>query len=175
MNYCIYFKHTGIIQSVSSTLPSDDLLSYIELSVEDTEMFYSGSKSLTQFVVIPDYSGSLTGKLVDPKDIEKTWTSIDDVVYAVPSNKPNADFIILQNSLDKTCTARLSQMQLPNKNIENLVLAACVPGDPHLPLWVWAIKYRDLIDNDVKISYTGTDDIQFYTKRNFDTYSHEQI
>ena len=66
-------------------------------------------------------------------------------------------------------------MQLPNKNIENLVLAACVPGDPHLPLWVWAIKYRDLIDNDVKISYTGTDNIQFYTKRNFDTYSHEQI
>ena len=175
MNYCIYFKNTGIIQSISSTLPSDDLLSYIELSIEDTEMFCSGTKSLAQFVVIPDYSGSLTGKLVDPRDAEKTWTSIDDVIYAVPTNKSNADFIILQNLSDKTCTARLSQIQQPNKNIENLVLAACMPGDPHLPLWVWTMKYRDLIDNDVKISYIGTDNIQFYTKRNFDTYSHEQI
>jgi hypothetical protein len=138
-------------------------------------MFCSGTKSLAQFIVIPTHSDSLTGRLVDPRDAEKTWTSIDDVIYAVPTDTPNADFIILQNSLNKTCTARLSQMQQPNKNIENLVLAACVPGDPHLPLWVWTMKYRDLIDNDVKISYTGTDNIQFYTKRNFDTYSHEQI
>ena len=175
MNYCIYFKHTGIIQSVSSTLPADDALSYIELSFEDTEMFCSGSKSLAQFIVMPDYPDSLTGKLVDPRNFENTWTSINDIIYAVPSNKPGAEFVIVQNSLDKTCTARLSKMQLPNKNIENLVLAACVPGDPHLPLWVWTMKYRDLVDNDVKISYTGTDNIQFYTKRNFDTYSHEQI
>jgi hypothetical protein len=175
MNYCTYFKQTGIIQSVTSTLPTSDLLSYIELSPEETEMFCSGSKSLSHFIVVPDYPGSITGKLVDPRDLERTWTSIDDIIFAIPKKVNDAVFNIVQDQLNKTCTAKLSQKQIMNRNIEHLVLAACVPGDPHLPLWIWTVNYSDLLDNDVKINYIGTDNIEFYTRRNFDTYSHEQI
>jgi len=175
MNYCTYFKQSGIIQSVTSTLPDNDLLSYIELSPEETEMFCSGRKSLSHFIVVPDYPGSLTGKLVDPRDLEQTWTSIDDIIFAIPKNKTGAVFTITQDSVNKTCTAKISQRQITNRNVEHLVLAACVPGDPHLPLWIWTISHSELIDNDVKINYIGTDNIEFYTKRNFDTYSHEQI
>lgn len=174
MNYCVYFKRTGIIHSVTSTLPDDFDLSLIELTAEETEMFCSGYKSLSQFRVVPDYPGSTKGKLVNSQDLEQTWTSIDDIIYSLPKNISNADFIVVQDTVNKVCTAKLTQMPI-NRNIEYLVLAACLPGDPHLPLWIWNIEYSKLIDNDVKINYTGTDNIEFYTKRNFYSYSHEQI
>lgn len=174
MNYCIYFKSTGELQSVTSTLHDSDELAYIVLTSDEAEMFCSGRKSLMDFKVVTDFPGSTSGKLISRQELDKSWATVDDVVFRIPVNCAPADFTITQDTTNKCCTARLTN---PHNiiNIKYIVVAACLQGDPHLPVWVWSIKFSDLLDTDVKIDYQGTDDLTFYTKRFFNTYSHEHI
>lgn len=172
MTYCVYFKSSGIIKAITSEQPSDNTLSYFTLTNNDAEKFLGGELSLSSRVVVTD-SNTFEAKLVDPRDLEKNWADINDIVFSLPRKNPNqSDLVIVQNRKEKNCVAKL--VTKVHRNIDKIVLAACVPGDPHLLLWIWIIDYREILDNDVKINYTGTDDIEFYTRRQFANYSHEQ-
>jgi hypothetical protein len=169
MTYCVYFKHTGSIQVITDTLPTSEELSYIVISNEQAELFLTGAIRLSDYKVLDS-----TGKLVKTEEIESTRTLADDVVFAIPKDQLDADFVITQNIQDKICTVKLSSIgRLAVGN--GTVVVACVPHNPYCPLWIWNINASDLLDNDVKINYTGTDNIMFYTKRHFNTYSHESI
>jgi hypothetical protein len=173
MNYCIYFKQTGIIERTSHIPITSDEVDYIEVSADEISKFLSGDVNLTSYRVIKDRLD--IPKLVLAKELDYIDLVSNRKIYAVPYTKEQADFSIIQNLSNKTCIASLKgtsrSIQINHKYI---VLAACVPGDPHWPYWVWNIKYSDIIDNDVKISYVGVDDIRFYTKKIFNSYSHEQ-
>lgn len=164
MTYCVYFKDTGIIQSVSDVFPTSDELSYITLPNDMVNMFLSGN------VRLADYRVKHTGELIryEPALIAKE--TIDDHLYAIPTNVSGAEFVITQDTTTKTCSAKL-HIKVPDQLI---TLAACVKGNPFSPIWIWTIKTSELLDKDVKINYTGTDAFEFYTKRYF-TYSHESI
>jgi hypothetical protein len=170
MTYCVYFKATGALQSIIDRPPTSDELGYIKISNEQTELFLTGTVRMADYRVVPD-----TGKLVSYKQISVTRYVADDIIFAVPKDLSKADFIITQNIQDKTCTARIGQHGKLVDGIVGITIAACKPNVPYSPLWIWDIKFSDLLDNDVKINYTGTDNIMFYTKKNFNTYSHETI
>lgn len=178
MNYCTYFKATGELHSSTGAPFFDNEIDYIEVSPEITTEFLTFKKSLHHYLVVPSLTEQHRGTLVNKRDLLKSWKKVDDILYAI-SNTPDAELTILQDTKDKTCSISLSPLgSISIANINNLqyfTFAACIPKDPHLPLWLWTIKIQDLIDSDVKISYTGQDNIQFYTRRILNSYSHEQI
>ena len=58
-------------------------------------------------------------------------------------------------------------------SLKKLVIVACKENDPYAPLWHCEFSPEDLINLSADITYTGTDNISFYTTRLFDSYKHE--
>ena len=170
MTYCVYFKETGAVQSITDCPPTSNDMGYIIISSEQTELFLTGTIRMADYKVSQE-----TGKLVSYKEISATREVVDDIIFSIPKDNLTADFIIKQDTQNKTCTASLGSNGKLIDGIVGITVAACRPNAPYSPLWIWDIKFSDLLDNDVKINYTGTNTIMFYTKKNFNTYSHETI
>lgn len=173
MNYCIYFKDTGIIERTASVPLSNTEVDHLEVTPEQMELFLSGKVSLSTYRVVEDRQGIC--KLIPVKELDHVEVSIKTTAWPIPFGLGESDFTIIQEVSSKACTVTLAGLSRAMQiNHAYIVLAACLPGDPHWPYWVWNIKYSDLLDNHVKINYTGPDRFQFYTKKIFNSYSHEQ-
>jgi hypothetical protein len=170
MTYCVYFKNTGAIQAITDKRIETDELSYIPISNEHTQMFLTGSVGTHEYRVVHSDK-----RLIEYKEIITIRNRVDDRIFGIPKNQNQADCVVVQNIKDKTCLVSLSNIAKLITDINGITLVACLPGNPYAPLWIWNIKFSDLLDNDVKINYTGTDSFTFYTKRYFNTYSHETI
>jgi hypothetical protein len=168
MNYAVYNEQTVMVTKITSSKPREDE-SYITIDPEITAKFYSGDIAPFDYRVI-------SGKLVYYKDLATHKSARSSRLYPIPKSGTEAEFNIRQNTEDKTCKIFLNQIGKESAvDSSSVVMAACKPGDPHWPYWVRAFKISELIDRDVTITYTGTDDIEFFTKKIFKTYSHEQI
>jgi hypothetical protein len=178
MNYCTYYKATGELHSSTGVPISNNEIDYIEVSAEITVDFLTFKKSLHHYLVVPNSTEKHKGTLVNKNDLHKSWKKVDDVLYAIPVDI-DAELTIIQNVKDKICSIRLSPVGRVSisaiNNMQYFTFAACKPKDPHLPLWIWTVKITDLFDSDVKMSYKGQDNLQFYTRRILNSYSHEQI
>lgn len=170
MNYCTYFKSTGKIYSLNPTPVETDELNYIEISFDLIGDFLSGKKQLFKYVVIPDDTTLHSGKIVEESKLNQHWSKREDILYKIPSCS-EGELVITQDTKNKTCSTKISNvglLTLGNKNVPNLTIAACVPGDPFTPLWVWNFEAAP----EAVINYSGTDNIQFYTRRLLESYSH---
>jgi len=179
MNYCVYFKSSMMIERVTSTPLESNELSYIIISPEETENFLSGNWLLSSYFVILDSPLAYSGKLVDIRKFREKNNGVENKIYSIPKNDNTTNIKIYQDKTKKQCTIRIDDWtkQRINAGINNnfMVITACVIGDPHLPYFVWNLNLSDLVDKDVNITYTGTDNFEFFTKKLFDTYSHEYI
>ncbi len=169
MNYAVYFEDSGLIYKITSTLPGSSE-SFLVISPEQTEKFYSGQESMSDYMILQQKSGP--GALIKKQDYFQKLSVQESRVYSVPRDFETAEFKIIQDSKLKICTIKINCDHKPTNNI---LLAACKPGDPHWLYWTWGIKASEIEDKDYIINYKGKDDFEFFTKKIFKSYSHEQI
>lgn len=132
---------------------------------------FEGKEKVLNYIVIVKSKEKNQGFLKKKNTINKL-KRIDEKLYLIPKKKiDNAEVTIIHSTLDKSILITLSESAIYDINIDNIVIAACVPNDPFQCLWSVAVPK----DSSLKFNYQGTDNICFYTEKIFESYSYEQI
>lgn len=183
MKYVYYQNPDGDIVMVAPIIDVGAVDPFIEVSDDLGTQFLEGSIHPRDYYVIPDATLP-SGGIIKVKNVATGSTSpltIHDRVYLVPVDSNNAEFIVTQNINLKTIAvvlnAEADAWWRTNNffNRDEIYLIACVPTDPHLILWQWFIKSADLSTVPLVKTYTGSDQMRFYTRKIFKSYSHEQF
>ena len=176
MKYLYHRPDDGGILLIAHHLEPTNPNPYIEIDDSIAADFFSAKLHMYDFAVTAE--GTLKSLYVETENP----MFISEKVFAVPRTvDQNADLIIQQNVKNKQLIVTVSQTGLELaqmnrfQNQGHCVLVACVPSDPHLYQWHWSIQITDLYDSPVIYHYTGSDQIQFYTKKIFRSYAHEQL
>lgn len=173
MSYCVYYKESFSLYCVTAVPIENEELDYIELSQELMSDFLSSKKHLIDYVVSPDYTKQKQGRLVSRQELYQTWAKKEDTLFLLPYGK-ESDFTITQDTNLKQCSVSISQiglLTLSNKSIRRILLAACSECNPFQPKWLQEINVAE----NSTFSYTGSDNIRFYTKRYLENYAHNII
>lgn len=182
MIYVYYQNPDGNITMVAPAIEVGAADPFIEISDELGTQFLKGLVHPSDYYVVPDATLP-GGGIIKVKNVSIVSTSpltIHDRVYLIPLDATDAEFTLLQNSVLKTIEVVLNPAAdvwwKANDffNREEIYLIACVPTDPHLILWQWFIKSSDLGTTPLVKSYSGSDQIRFYTRKIFKSYLHEQ-
>lgn len=182
MIYIYYQNPDGNITMVAPAIEVGATDPFIEISNDFGTQFLEGSVHPSDYYIVPDATlpGGGTIKEKNVAIVSTSPLTIHDRVYLVPLDSANAEFTLIQNSVFKTIEVVLSPeadawWKANNFfNREEIYLIACVPTDPHLILWQWFIKSADLSTTPLVKNYSGRDQIRFYTRKIFKSYSHEQ-
>lgn len=178
----IYYRKDCEITIVSPVIDAGTTDAFIEVADDLADKFLVGTSHPSEYCVIPDprLPGGGILKEKNPPVPVRPPMPISEKVYLVPIHSIDAEFVIKQYTKSKTIeiylTAEAEQWWKDNDflNRKEIYLIACVPADPHLVLWEWFFKCTDLGTTPIVKSYTGTDQIRFYTRKIFKSYSHEQ-
>lgn len=176
MKYVYYNRDTGHITGISPVIDisSEDL--YIEIDDALGEQFLSGTKHPHQYLVT--YRGELRAKFETSTQLNHV--SVQDRIHVIPITHKAGDFVLKQSITNKTVQITLApdarDWWKNNRYFgqQYYFIVACCPGDPHLVLWSWYFETEKLSRNSITYQYQGTDNIQFYTRKIFESYSHEQ-
>jgi hypothetical protein len=196
MKYIYYTNNNGDISMISPVLDSTTSDPYITVSDAEGDQFMTGE--LLQHDYFIDLDLKTIKKKYRPTFNQPRMLS-SNKIYSVPLCAHPEDFSIVQNVKNKTIQVSLgaptARWWKENDffNQPNIYLIACVPNDPHLVLWDWIIPSNQLSETPVVRSYAnpwGTmpdkhdpmtvfesdspDQIRFYTRKIFESYSHEQ-
>lgn len=176
MKYFYYNRDTGQITEISPSLNPTAADPYIEIDDELANQFLSGSKHTHQYLVT--YRGELRAKFETSTQLNHV--TAQDRIYAVPRSTAAGDFAIKQNVSAKTVEIKLNadagSWWQNNRYFgqTHYFIVACCPMDPHLVHWTWNFEVEQLARGPLKQLYQGADDLQFYTRKIFESYSHEQ-
>jgi len=178
----IYYRPNGDISAFSPVPDPASKDPYIEVEDSEAEGFFNGTKLHFVYKVIPDPDMPVRG-WVEPKYqlvSKDTWIPVTDRIYAVPKNTADAAFVIQQDCKNKKIlvklTPRASAWWKDNQyfKLPSLFLVACRTHDPHLFLWTHHLPPTEL-ENVYEFDYSGEDQIVFYTRKIFNSYSHELL
>ena len=170
------------------------------ITVPDDDQFITEGCLMHDYTVLPNVtipSGGTLKKKYFPT-LHQPQTMRSSKIYSIPlTNGPN-DFSLVQDVRSKTVEIKLSAQAAywwrENKffNQPTVYVIACVPNDPHLVLWDWIIPSDQLTEKSIVRSYASPwgvstiddpltvfgsdspDQIRFYTRKIFESYSHEQ-
>jgi hypothetical protein len=178
----LYYRQNGDISMICPVEDYDTKDSYIKIDDSEAEGFFSGAKLQFEYKVVPDpdikNQGWIERKFQSVA--EDTWVPVGDRVYAVPANLEGAAVIIQQGCKSKKIivklTPRANAWWNENQyfNLPSVFLVACRPHDPHLFLWAHNIP-ADALGAGYEFDYSGEDQITFYTRKIFSSYSHELL
>jgi len=178
----IYYRPNGDISALCPVIDTSSTDPYIEVDDADAEGFFDGTKLQFVYKVIPDPDMPVRG-WIEPKYqlvSEDTWIPVTDRIYAVPKNTADATFVIQQDCKNKKILVQLTPRACAwwkhNQyfKLPSLFLVACRPHDPHLFLWTHHVPSTEL-ENVYEFDYSGEDQIVFYTRKIFNSYSHELL
>ena len=176
MKYLYHRPDDGGILMIAHQPEPSNPNPYIEIDDSIANDFFAVKLHLHHFVVTAE--GTLKNLYPAPNEeiraIEK--------VFAIPKNiTEETDCVIQQDTVNQLITVNISATGLELaqlnrfQNQSHCILVACLPSDPHLYVWHWAISTVDLLDGPVTRRYTGENNLQFYTKKIFRTYKNEQL
>lgn len=170
-----YNPETFTITGICAKLLESVADPYIETDDPVVEQIFLAKEKIYHYCVEVADAEKHTGKLV--KQIQTSSASgnrfsIDSYYHLITSDSSSADFIVIQNKKDKTISFSLTDQAfakwIGNQSAPLLILA-CVPTDPYAMLWSSTLTPLNVGD---QITYTGQDNICFYTKKLFDSYQH---
>jgi hypothetical protein len=178
MKYVYYEASSGMIKMITPLKETNPADPYIEVEDGDVEDILNGKASRLDFFVKPASLTSSTGKIVKVHRGEAKWKSINDWLFMIPQASEEPEFILKQDTTNKTVNIRLSseasswwqENQFFQK--KEIPIAACTSADPHDMVWYKQIASKDLLAG-VTFTYEGTDELRFYTHRYFESYLHE--
>lgn len=179
----IYYREDCEITMISPVIDAGTTDAFIEVADDLADKFLKGKSHPSEYCVIPDprLPGGGTIKEKNPPVPIQPPIPVSEKVYLVPLSTDDTEFRIKHNTESKTVEIYLSaaaeQWWKDNDflNREEIYLIACVPADPHLVLWDWFFKSKDLGTTPIVKNYTGTDQLRFYTRKIFKSYSHEKF
>ena len=175
MKYIHYHSDTGRITSISPMVDTSSADPFIEVDDQLGNEFLSGTKHPHQYLVT--YRGELRAKFETSTQLNHV--PVQERIHAIPKLS-NGDFMLKQNTVGKTVEINLNSAARDwwksNKYFgqTHYFVVACCPTDPHLVLWSWMFETSRLAAGSITYQYQGTDNIQFYTRKIFESYSHEQ-
>lgn len=178
MKYIYYTSNNGDISMISPVLDSTTTDPYITVSDEEGNQFVSGELLTHDYFIVPDLK--IIKKKHRPTFNQPRMLS-SNKIYSVPLSSHKEDFSIVQHFESKTIQVSLSKQSASwwkENNFFNqptVYLIACVPNDPHLILWDWVIPSNQLSEIPLVHFYETSDQIRFYTRKIFESYSHEQF
>jgi hypothetical protein len=181
MKYVYYQDTTGEIKIISPVKELGSTDPYIEVEDSEIDHIHSGRETPAMYFVKPMSRTYPVGKIVKKDQASLNWRSINDWLYLLPKEEPPViEFKLTQDIKNKTIIVSLSKQARTLWSSRgyfkksHFPITACFGADPHNLAWVKIFQTHELME-DIKIKYTGTDDLRFYSHRFFDCYYHEQI
>jgi hypothetical protein len=204
MKYVYYQSQGGDISMISPTIDPTSSDPYIVVSDAAADQFLSGDLLIHDYYVLPDkiLEGGGTFKKKYRPTINQPRVAVSSKIYSIPLCTEPMDFAIVQDCVTKTIKVSLSKQAAhwwKENNFFNqstVYIIACMPNDPHLVLWDWIIPSDKLKETPIIRSYAtawgsattneisdplmvvasdASDQIRFYTRKIFESYSHEQL
>lgn len=178
----LYYRASGDISMICPVQDVGAKDPYIEITDEDAEGFLDGTKLQFEYKVIPDPDIANQG-WVERKFqavAEDVWVPVTDRIYEVPIRLEDTAFVIQQDCKHKKIVVKLNTRATAwwNDNqyfkLSSIFLVACRPHDPHLFLWTHHVP-SDALGKGYEFEYSGEDQITFYTRKIFNSYSHELL
>ena len=166
------FNITGLSYRLDPSRP--DL--YIETDDPRAENIFLNTDKPFFYEVIVDHTNPLKGKL-RRKGTANIKSLVSDSLHLI-SNKQKEipDIKLLQIPENKTIELSITNFALTygaENKIDFFILSACRKYDPYQLLWTRVVYLKDFVDNKLTFTYTGMDDVCFYTKKIFHSYYHE--
>lgn len=140
------------------------------------DLFLGKDKTLNYTVLVRD-AEQHNGFIKKKGHISKGHL-IDEKFYLVPFENRSAEVKIIQDASKKTITVNLIDSakewwQTEKDKHEVIAFYACEPYDLFRPLWITTLSTDQLLDS-VEFEYQGKDAFCLFTKKIFESYSHER-
>ena len=178
---CVYYNNdTKKITQVSPIPDTSAADPYIVISDLELALLESHKMHLQLFLVEVTDSTTHTGKIIkrpsDPRVI--TAQKSEGRRYAIPTTmNGSVDVYVKQFCSNKSIQVSIALDAVTNADAigRPMLLVACLDTDPHYPVQELIIPANTLSTDPMVYSYTGTDNIRFYTYKTFENYLHEQF
>jgi len=168
-----YNPETFTITGICAKLLESVADPYIETEDPIAEQIFLAKEKIYHYRVEVIDQVQHIGKLVKQVQTSSAGNNrlpINSYYYRIPVVSKDTDFTVIQNTKNKTInfslTDRAFAKWIGNHSVPLLILA-CVPDDPYTMLWSLTLTPLNVGD---QITYTGQDNICFYTKKLFESY-----
>ena len=178
---CVYYNNdTKLITQMSPIPDSSAADPDIIISDTDLALLASHKMHLQLFLVEVTDPAEHVGKIIkrpsDPKVI--TSQKPDGRRYAIPTTaNATVDVYVKQFRSNKSIQVSIGLGAVTNADAigRPMLLMACLKNDPHYPVHELIIPANTLSTDPMIYTYTGSDNICFYTYKTFENYLHEQF
>lgn len=149
---------------------------YIETDDPIAENIFLGKDKIINYSVLVRNPEQHIG-FIKKKGQVNRGSSITEKFYLIPFENSSQEVIIVQDASKKTVTVSLSESArewwLTEKDKhDTITFYACELYDLYRPLWVVTLTPDQLLESPV-FDYQGKDAFCLFTKKIFESYSHE--
>jgi len=180
VSYVYYDKETGEIHKIS---PKKENSKYeiLEVDYAEVKSLLTGEKKTSDFKVFYDVSS----KIVILKNInETTALSYDKILYKIPNDINQPDFLIEQNFITNSWIIALKEETLcfiKNHNLslyDKILLSITKKDDPNILYRTLYIDLGKVVEKSISIPFKFNfeferRDVSIYTNKYFDSYSYK--
>lgn len=174
----VYYDPTSLaITGLSYKLNPAQTYPYIETEDPIAEDLFLGKDKILNYNVLVRNAEQRIGFIKKKGHISR-GSSINERFYLVPFENRSAEVKIVQDKSRKTIRVSLTESarewwSTEKDKHDTIAFYACEPYDLYRPLWLTTLTPDQMLESTV-FDYQGKDNFCLFTKKIFESYSHER-